>query len=75
MDPDKCDADAKVTLARTRLQNARSALDVAVGAMPEVVGEETMAPPSLLLLLIGAVRAKEHLDKLEALLPGPIAQA
>ena len=75
MDADKHDVTAEVTLARERLQNARSALDLAVGALPDVDGEETMATPRLLLLLFGAVRAKEDLDKLEALLPGKVAEA
>jgi|KBSMisStaDraftv2_1062788.scaffolds.fasta_scaffold244108_1 hypothetical protein len=75
MDPDKRDVSAEVTLARKRLRDARSMLDLAVGAMPDVAGEETMATPALLALLIGAVRAKEHLDKVEGLLPGQLAEA
>ena len=75
MDADKTDVTEEVMLARNRLQNARSALDLVVGAMPDIDGEETMATPRLLLLLLGAVRAKEDLDKLEALLPGKVAEA
>jgi hypothetical protein len=75
MDTENRDVTVEVTLARSRLKIARSALDLAVGALPEVDGEETMATPRLLLLLLGAVRAKEDLDKLEALLPGKLAEA
>jgi hypothetical protein len=73
MDPAKRDVTGEVTLARKRLQGARSALDLALGTLPDLDREETMAPPSLLLLLVDAVRAKENLDKLEALLPGKLA--
>ena len=75
MDPDKHDVSIDLTRARKRLLDARSALDLAVGALPDVAGEETMATPALLVLLVGAVRAKEHLDKVEALLPGKLAEA
>jgi hypothetical protein len=69
------DVAAEVTLARETLRNARSALDVAVAALPDVNGDEAMATPALLLLLFGAVRAKEQLDKLEAQLGGKLAEA
>jgi hypothetical protein len=55
---------AELAAARETLQNARSALDSAVAALPD--GAEAMATPALLLLLFGAVRAKEHLSDLEA---------
>ena len=66
------DVVAEVTLARETLQNARSALDVAVAGLPEIDGDEAMATPALLLLLFGAVKAKERLTRLEAVLPGEI---
>jgi hypothetical protein len=69
------DVAAEVALARETLRNARSALDSAVAALPDVDGDETMATPTLLLLLFGAVRAKEHLSGLEALLAGKLAEA
>ena len=75
MELEKHEVTPELTLARKRLQSARSALDLAVGAQPAGAGEETMATPRLLLLLLGAVRAKEDLDRLEALLPGRLAEA
>jgi hypothetical protein len=68
------DVAAEVVLARETLRNARSALDLAVAALPDVDGNEAMATPALLLLLFGAVRAKEHLNKLEAQLGGRLAE-
>jgi len=61
------DFTAEVTSARMTLEQARSALDHAVAALPDIDGDEAMATPSLLLLLFGATRAKERLGKLEAL--------
>jgi hypothetical protein len=69
------DVAAEVTLARETLHSARSALDLAVAALPDVDGDEAMATPTLLLLLFGAVRAKETLDKLEAQVGGKLAEA
>ena len=66
---------AEVAAARETLQSARSALDSAVAALPDVDGDEAMATPTLLLLLFGAVRAKEHLSDLEAELAGKLAEA
>ena len=60
------DVAAEVAVARETLRSARSALDSAVAALPDVDGDEAMATPTLLLLLFGAVRAKEHLSELEA---------
>jgi hypothetical protein len=68
------DVAAEVTSARKTLDRARSALDRAVAALPEVDGDEAMATPSLLLLLFGAVRAKEQLSQLEALEAGEPAR-
>jgi hypothetical protein len=69
------DVAAEVAVAREKLRNARSALDSAVAALPDVNGDEAMATPTLLLLLFGAVRAKEHLSELEARLAGKLAEA
>ena len=69
------DVTAEVTSARETPRNARSALDLAVAALPDVDGDEAMATPALLLLLFGAVRAKEQLSKLEAQLGGKLAEA
>ena len=85
MDPDAIDPPsrngaahdlvAEVTVARKTLEKARSALDRAVAALPDAAGDEAMATPSLLLLLFGVVRAKEHLSRLEALRSRTIAEA
>ena len=69
------DVTAEVAVAREMLRTARSALDVAVAALPDVDGDEAMATPALLLLLFGAVRAKEHLSTLEALVAGKRGEA
>jgi len=69
------DVAAEVAVARETLQSARSALDSAVAALPDIDGDEAMATPSLLLLLFGAVRAKEELSDLEAQLAGKMAEA
>ena len=71
----RADVAAEVILARETLWHARSALDSAVAALPDVDGDEAMATPTLLLLLFGAVRAKEHLSDLEAQLAGKLAEA
>jgi hypothetical protein len=84
MDPDAIDPpdrkagrnfDAEVTVARSTLETARSALDRAVAALPGIDGGEALATPSLLLLLFGVVRAKEHLSRLEALKASHFAEA
>jgi hypothetical protein len=54
-------------MARQTLWNARSVVDMAVAALPDV---EAMATPTLLLLLSSAVRATEDLSELEAQLAG-----
>ena len=71
----RLDVAAEVAVARETLWNARSALDSAVAALPDVDGDEAMATPTLLLLLFGAVRAKEHLSDLEAQLAAKLAEA
>jgi hypothetical protein len=69
------DVAAEVTLARKTLEMARSALDGALAALPDIDGDEAMATPALLLLLFGAVKAKEHLSRLEALQAHHFAEA
>lgn len=56
-----------IDLAREVLANARAALDRAVAALPVSRGNEEMAPPHLLPLLVRAVRARHHLRTLETL--------
>jgi len=69
------DVAAEVTVARKALEKARSALDQAVACLPDIDGDEAMATPTLLLLLFGAVRAKETLGRLEALQARHFAEA
>jgi hypothetical protein len=69
------DVAAEVAMARETLRSARSALDSAVAALPDIDGDEAMATPALLLLLFGAVRARKHLSALEAQLTGILAEA
>ena len=57
---------ADVGIARRTLYDARARLDAAVAGLPDVDGDEAMATPDLLVLLVGAVRAKARLDELEA---------
>jgi hypothetical protein len=59
------DLAADVVAARQALSLARADLDEAVAAAPEVDGEEALASPGLLALLLRAVSAKNHLDHLE----------
>jgi hypothetical protein len=58
---------ADVLAARDTLAKARSRLDSAVANLPGIDGDEAMATPELLLLLMEAAGAKERLDALEAL--------
>jgi hypothetical protein len=69
------DVAVELALARKALEEARSALDQAVAGLPDIDGDEAMATPALLLLLFGAVRAKEHLGRLEALQARHFAEA
>jgi hypothetical protein len=55
-----------VAAARQALATARADLDAAVVALPEVDGDEGMATPGLVALLIRAVAAKDRLDELES---------
>ncbi len=66
------DLAADVVAARRALSIARADLDEAVAAVPELDGEEALASPGLLALLLRAVSAKNHLDHLELSTPaGP----
>jgi hypothetical protein len=56
---------ADVATARHKLTSARSRLDSAVANLPDIDGDDAMATPELLLLLVDAVRAKERLDLLQ----------
>ena len=69
------DVASEVAVARETLRSARSALDSAVAALPDIDGDEAMATPALLLLLFGAVRARERLGALEAQLAVKLAEA
>ena len=57
---------ARIAIARKSLQDARDRLDDATGALPDRDGDDTMASPALLGLLLHAVVAKRHLTELEA---------
>ncbi|HTB60981.1 MAG TPA: hypothetical protein VLC06_24090 [Polyangia bacterium] len=56
------DPPADLVAARRALSIARADLDEAVAAVPDIDGEETLASPGLLALLLRAVNAKNHLD-------------
>jgi hypothetical protein len=56
---------ARIAVARQSLQDARDRLDDATGALPDRDGDDTMASPALLGLLLHAVAAKRHLTELE----------
>jgi hypothetical protein len=62
------DAATDVLAARQVLALARADLDAAVASMPDVDGDEAMATPTLLALLLQAVTAKGHLSALEIVL-------
>jgi len=59
------DPAADVVAARRALSIARADLDEAVAAAPEIDGEQALASPGILALLLRAVSAKNHLDHLE----------
>jgi len=64
-----------VAAARKILQVARDALDEAVAALPRRDGENTMATPALLALLVRVVQTKQELGALELLLATEVAAA
>ena len=59
------DPAADVVAARRELSLARADLDEAVAAVPETDGEDALASPGLLTLLLRAVSAKNRLHHLE----------
>ena len=59
-------SQARIAVARQSLQDARDRLDDATGALPDRDGDDTMASPALLGLLLHAVVAKRRLTDLEA---------
>jgi len=54
-----------VAVARKSLDNACDALDEAVRAIPDVPGDDVMANPGLVALLLRVVVARRHLSGLE----------
>ena len=64
--------EARVDVARRSLQRARDHLDDAMGTLPDREGDNTMATPALLALLLNAVAARRHLADLEAVLADQI---
>ena len=60
--------EARVAVARRSLERARSHLDDAMGTLPDREGDNTMATPALLTLLLNAVAARRHLADIEAVL-------
>lgn len=58
---------ARIADARKSLETARDYLDKAVGALPKVKGDSTMATPYLITLLVRAVAARRHLNALETI--------
>lgn len=56
---------ADVASARQSLQSARRDLDDAVGLLPGLEGDNTMANPNLIALLLRAVVARRHLQSVE----------
>jgi hypothetical protein len=63
---------ARVAVARRSLQRARDHLDDAMSTLPDREGDNTMATPALLALLLNAVAARRHLSDLEAVLADQI---
>lgn len=59
--------EVEISTARHALDEARRKLDAALARMPDVDGDEAMATPELLMVLVGAVSAKNRLDAIEAL--------
>jgi hypothetical protein len=56
---------ATVAVARKLLDNACDDLDEAVQAFPDVPGDDVMASPGLVALLLRVVVARRHLSGLE----------
>jgi hypothetical protein len=64
--------EARVAVARRSLERARAHLDDAMGTLPDRAGDNTMATPALLALLLNAVAARHHLADIEAVLADEI---
>ena len=62
-----------VAAARRSLQSARDELDVAVQEVSDVEGDNTMASPALLALLLRVVAARRHLTGLEVAMTAEVA--
>jgi DNA-binding phage protein len=67
--------EARVAVARKSLKKARDHLDDAMSTLPERQGDNTMATPALLALLLHAVAARRHLTDLETALADEIGLA
>ena len=57
---------ADVGVARLKLAEARTQLDLAVADLPASTGDEEMATPELMSVLFDVLSAKAGLDRLEA---------
>jgi hypothetical protein len=68
-------SEARVAVARKSLQRARDHLDNAMSTLPEREGDNTMATPALLALLLHAVAARRHLAELETALAEEVGMA
>ena len=69
------DTAINVAAARTILKAAQDALDEAVAVLPRFDGENAMATPALLSLLLRVVKTKQELGALELLLATEAAAA
>ena len=67
--------EARVAVARKSLQRARDHLDDAMSTLPEREGDNNMATPALLALLLHAVAARRHLADLETALADEVGIA
>ena len=54
-----------IAAARRSLQSARRDLDDAVDLLPGMAGDDTMANPNLIALLLRTVVTRRHLETLE----------
>lgn len=68
-------SEARVAVARKSLQRARDHLDDAMSTLPNRPGDNTMATPALLGLLLHAVAARRHLADLETALADEVGMA
>ena len=68
-------SEARVAVARKSLQRARDHLDDAMSTLPNRQGDNTMATPAILGLLLHAVAARRHLADLETALADEVGMA